>query len=126
MPRAVDPMDAQPVASDVAFAPRTDLQRLAPAPQGWRSRLGWTGFTRNVWILLLFTLGKGFQISIGAVTINLYVYSLGYKEDFVGLFAGMSALAALLMALPAGMISDRLGRKPVMLVTGLITPFTLV
>lgn len=129
MPRAVDPPDAQLVENDIVSLPGTDLQppaNLAPAAKGWRSRLGWTGFSRNVWILLLFTLGKGFQISIGAVTINLYVYSLGYKEDFVGLFAGMSALAALLMALPAGMISDRLGRKPVMLVTGLITPITLV
>lgn len=129
MPRAVDPMDTHLVESDPTFLPGTDLHpptNLAPAVKSWRSRLGWTGFTRNVWILLLFTLGKGFQLSIGAVTINLYVYSLGYKQDFVGLFAGMSALAALLMALPAGMISDRLGRKPVMLVSGLITPFTLV
>ncbi len=129
MPRAVDPIDAPLVAGDSASPSITELQtpaRLASAAQSWRSRLGWTGFSRNVWILLLFTLGKGFQISIGAVTINLYVYSLGYKEDFVGLFAGMSALAALVMALPAGMISDRLGRKPVMLVTGLITPLTLV
>ncbi|HEY7350630.1 MAG TPA: MFS transporter [Ktedonobacterales bacterium] len=89
-------------------------------------RLGWRRFGRDVWLLLIFTLGKGFQLSIGAVTINLYVYSLGYRQDFVGLFAGMSALGGLLMAVPAGMISDRLGRKPVLLFTGLITPLTLV
>ncbi len=89
-------------------------------------RLGWRRFGRNVWLLLIFTLGKGFQLSIGAVTINLYVYSLGFKQDFVGLFAGMSALGALLMSVPAGMLSDRLGRKPVLLFTGLLTPLTLV
>jgi MFS family permease len=82
--------------------------------------------SQNVWLLLLYTLGKGFQLSIGAVTINLYVYSLGYRQDFVGLFAGMSSLGALVMAIPAGMISDRLGRKQVMLITGLMTPLTLV
>ncbi len=89
-------------------------------------RLGWRRFGRNVWLLLVFTLGKGFQLSIGTVTINLYVYSLGYKQDVVGLVAGMSALGALLMSVPAGMLSDRLGRKPVLLFTGLLTPLTLV
>ncbi len=89
-------------------------------------RLGWRRFGRDVWLLLIFTLGKGFQISIGAVTINLYVYSLGYKQDFVGLFVGMSAVGGLLMAVPAGMLSDRLGRKPVLLLTGLLTPLSLV
>ncbi|HLW00743.1 MAG TPA: MFS transporter [Ktedonobacterales bacterium] len=89
-------------------------------------RLGWRRFGRDVWLLLLFTLGKGFQLSIGAVTINLYVYSLGYKQDFVGLFVGMSALGGLLMAVPAGMLSDKLGHKPVLLLTGILTPLSLV
>ena len=89
-------------------------------------RLGWRRFGRDVWLLLIFTLGKGFQISIGAVTLNLYVYSLGYKQDFVGLFVGMSAVGGLLMAVPAGILSDRLGRKPVLLLTGLLTPLSLV
>jgi MFS family permease len=89
-------------------------------------RLGWRHFSRNAWLLLTYTLGKGFQISIGAVTINLYVYSLGYRQDFVGWFAGMSALGALLMSVPAGMISDRFGKKAVLLFSGLVTPLTLV
>lgn len=89
-------------------------------------RLGWRHFGRDAWLLLAYTLGKGFQISIGAVTINLYVYSLGYRQDFVGWFAGMSALGALLMSVPAGMISDRFGKKAVLLFSGLVTPLTLV
>lgn len=89
-------------------------------------RLGWRRFGNDAWLLLIYTLGKGFQLSIGAVTINLYVYGLGYKQDFVGWFAGMSALGALLMSVPAGMISDRFGRKPVLLFSGLLTPLTLV
>src|SRR5579859_2322803 len=129
MPRTTDPTDADVVEYTAPLPPGADPRQTSltvPTSGGLIDRLGWRRFGRNVWILLLFTLGKGFQISIGAVTINLYVYSLGYKQDFVGLFAGMSALAALLMAVPAGMISDRLGRKPVLLITGLITPLTLV
>ena len=123
MPRASDPL---PIERASPMLQATDLRSAGEPASGWRSRLSWMRFNRSIWILLFFTLGKGFQLSIGAVTINLYVYSLGYKEEFVGLFAGMSALSALLMAIPAGMISDRLGRKPVMLISGLITPFTLV
>ncbi len=122
MPHATEP-------GDVDVREPAAPQTLAPGaltPGGLIDRLGWRGFGRDVWLLLIFTLGKGFQISIGAVTINLYVYSLGYKQDFVGVFAGMSALSALLMAIPAGLISDRLGRKPVLLITGLVTPLTLV
>jgi MFS family permease len=129
MPRAVDPLETHLMTSASPVLPADDQRQRAAidsGERGWRGRLRWMRFNRSIWILLFFTLGKGFQISIGAVTINLYVYSLGYKEDFVGLFAGMSAIAALLMAIPAGMISDRLGRRPVMLISGLITPFTLV
>jgi MFS family permease len=129
MSRPTEPIHPQ-VREQVALvtegAVRQQTASDAPAASGLIDRLGWRRFGRDVWLLLLFTLGKGFQISIGAVTLNLYVYSLGYKQDFVGLFVGMSALAALLMAIPAGMISDRLGRKPVLLITGLLTPLSLV
>jgi MFS family permease len=126
MSRATDPIDADAVEQEVFTAGEASPQQPAPAASGLIDRLGWRRFGHNAWLLLIYTLGKGFQISIGAVTINLYVYSLGYKQDFVGLFAGMSALGALLMSVPAGIISDKLGRKPVLLFTGLVTPLTLV
>jgi MFS family permease len=94
---------------------------------GALSRLGVYGsFNRNVYILLLFTLGKGFQLSIGALTLNLYVHSLGYDLQFVGFFAATSALGSLLAAVPVGMLADRIGRKPLLLFSGYITPLTLV
>lgn len=126
MSRATDPIDIDAVEQNRAIGGEDSSQPPASAASGLIDRLGWRRFGHNAWLLLIYTLGKGFQISIGAVTINLYVYSLGYKQDFVGLFAGMSALGALLMAVPAGIISDKLGRKPVLLFTGLLTPLTLV
>lgn len=86
----------------------------------------YTSFNRNVYLLLLFTLGKGFQLSIGALTLNLYVHSLGYDIEFVGFFAATSALGSLLAAVPVGMLADRLGRKPLLLISGFGTPLTLV
>jgi MFS family permease len=80
---------------------------------------------RNVYLLLLFTTGKGFQLSLSALTLNYYVHSLGYHPDFIGVFSAMPAIGALIGAVPTGMLSDRIGRKPVLLLTAVLTPFFL-
>ena len=55
---------------------------------------------RNVYLLLFFTLGKGFQLTIATLTVNYYAYSLGYHPDFIGLFSAMPALGALVRRKP--------------------------
>src|SRR2546426_5231358 len=80
---------------------------------------------RNVYLLLLFTTGKGFQLSLSTLTLNYYVHSLGYQPDFIGVFSAMPAIGALVGAVPVGMIADRVGRKPVLLLTALLTPLFL-
>jgi MFS family permease len=102
-------------------------------PTGWRERWrpsSWRGmlpaYNRNVYLLLLFTFGKGLQISIGQVSTNLYVYSLGYPKEFVGLVAAMPALGALVSAVPIGLIADRIGRRPLLIISGLLNPLALV
>ena len=80
---------------------------------------------RNVYLLLLFTTGKGFQLSIAALSINYYVLSLGYKPDFIGIFSAMSAVGALVGAVPIGLLADRIGRKPVLLMTAIFSPLFL-
>lgn len=80
---------------------------------------------RNVYLLLLFTLGKGFQLTIAALTLNYYVHSLGYDPSFIGLFSAMPAIGALIGAVPAGRLADHLGRKPVLLLTSVLTPLFL-
>src|SRR5579864_7063420 len=80
---------------------------------------------RNVYLLLLFTTGKGFQLSISALTLNYYVHSLGYQPDFIGVFSAMPAIGALVSAVPVGILADRMGRKPVLLLTAFLTPLFL-
>jgi MFS family permease len=80
---------------------------------------------RNVYLLLLFTTGKGFQLSISTLTLNYYVHSLGYRPDFIGVFSAMPAVGALIGAIPTGMLADRIGRKPLLLLTAILTPLFL-
>ncbi len=79
----------------------------------------------NVYLLLFFTLGKGFQLTISTLTINYYAHSLGYRPDFIGLLSAMPAIGALVSALPTGYVADRFGRKPVLVGTAILTPLFL-
>ena len=80
---------------------------------------------RNVYLLLFFTLGKGFQLTIATLNINYYAHSLGYKPDFIGLLSAMPALGSLVSSVPSGFLADRLGRKPVLIGTAILTPLCL-
>lgn len=80
---------------------------------------------RNVYILLIFTTGKGFQLSLSSLTLNYYVHSLGYLPDFIGVFNAMPAIGALISAVPVGFLADRIGRKPVLLLSAVLTPLFL-
>jgi MFS family permease len=80
---------------------------------------------RNVYLLLFFTLGKGFQLTIATLNINYYAHSLGYRPDFIGLLSAMPAMGALISAIPTGMLADRIGRKPVLIASAIFTPLFL-
>lgn len=88
-------------------------------------RLALPRYSRNVYLILLFTLGKGFQIYIGQITINLYAYSLGYPKSFIGVIAATPAIGSLLAAVPIGLLADRIGRKPLLLISGILNPMAL-
>ena len=80
---------------------------------------------RNVYLLLLFTTGKGFQLTIALLNISYYAHSLGYKPDFIGVLNAASAIGALIGAVPTGLLADRIGRRPVLLVSAVLAPLFL-
>ncbi|HSJ52286.1 MAG TPA: MFS transporter [Anaerolineae bacterium] len=82
-------------------ATRRYLQRLA-------------SFGRNARLFLLSTVITGLGYSIYMLIFNLFVDSQGYSRSFLGELQSMPNLIALLSALPAGVLVDRIGRKRAM------------
>ena len=78
-------------------------------------------FRRNARLYILNTILGGVAFGIFRLLFNFYILSLGYDEAMLGQLLTVSSLVALIGALPAGYLSDRLGRKPSLL----LSSFTL-
>ncbi len=84
----------------------------------------WKKFDTNVRYLLIASLLTQTGSGMFMVIYNLYVYSLGYTQTLIGSIVSVSSLATVLLVLPAGFISDRMGRRKVILISGLIVGLT--
>ncbi len=65
---------------------------------------------------LLSTLLYGFTFSVWGLFFNLYILSLGFNKDTLGLIQAATPIAALVLGFPLGMLSDRIGRRSSMLI----------
>jgi MFS family permease len=65
---------------------------------------------------LLSTLLYGFTFSVWGLFFNLYILSLGFNKDMLGLIQAATPIAALVLGFPLGMLSDRIGRRTSMLI----------
>lgn len=52
---------------------------------------------------------------------GLYILSLGFSETVLGTILSARMLSAAAFSIPAGMVSDRIGRRPVLIAAGLLT-----
>ncbi|MFN2304396.1 MAG: MFS transporter, partial [Anaerolineales bacterium] len=68
-------------------------------------------FNKNIKRFLTTTLLYGFTFSIWELFFNLYILSLGFSNDTLGLVRSAPPLAALIFGLPLGVLSDRIGRR---------------
>ncbi len=75
------------------------------------------GFSRNARLYLLAAFIRGVQFGVFRLIFNLYIVSLGYRQDFLGLLRALDPLVMLLASLPAGVLSDRIGRKRALLLS---------
>lgn len=82
---------------------------------------GSTGLTRYVQMVSLFSynarlymlhiIGMDMIFGTWGVLFNLYLLKVGFTAEFIGLRAMLGGIAMAVAAIPAGYLSDRLGRK---------------
>lgn len=80
-------------------------------------------FERNAWLFLLSVIIGGVSFSIYQLYFNLYVLSLGFDKDFLGLLASIPSGVVLVLGLPLGVLADRIGRRTSLLLGNLGATF---
>ncbi len=68
-------------------------------------------YRRNLWLLLVACLFAFTALGIQGLILNLYLVTLGYREDFLGLFAFANTAGIGLAALLAGSATNRFGSR---------------
>lgn len=72
--------------------------------------------SRPAKLFLLALLLDGFLFTAFGLFFNLYILADGHNREFLGLINAMPSIAALVLGIPAGMLSDRIGRKRSMVI----------
>jgi MFS family permease len=83
-------------------------------------------FQRNAWLYLFSTIISGVSLGVFGLLFNFYIKSLGYEADLIGTLLTVSSLSSLLGALPAGYLSDRLGRKNALMLASAVASLTVL
>ena len=77
--------------------------------QGYLARI--RSFSRNAKLYVVHVFGMDFIYGTWEVLFNLYLLAVGFDAAFIGLRLIIGGVAGALSALPAGVVSDRIGRK---------------
>ena len=81
--------------------------------RSWFSKAG--GFSRPARLFLVATVIDGIVFSAWGLFFNFYILERGFGREFLGLLNAMPSISALLLGIPIGALSDRIGRKRAML-----------
>src|SRR5207247_11470280 len=80
-------------------------------------------FQRNARLYLISNVLSGVTTGILLVLYNLYLFSLGYGADFIGLVLFVGTIGAGVAIFPAGICIDRFGGKAVVILSNLLIGF---
>jgi len=72
-------------------------------------------FNRDARLFLVATVINGIILSGWQLFFNIYMLQSGHSREFLGLINSLPALTGLLLGIPIGRISDRVGRKPALI-----------
>jgi len=99
------------------------LKSMLAATSGYAAKV--RRFSPNARMYLLFVFLTTLNVGIYGVIFNLYILSLGFKEDFLGLILSTSSASSGLFAIPAAIVCDRLGRKKTLLLSSVLNALSL-
>jgi MFS family permease len=68
-------------------------------------------FGTNARLYLLYSFASGFSMGILRLLFNFYVLSLGHDSALLGLLVALPPIVVTLVAIPAGMLGDRIGYR---------------
>ncbi|WP_100333291.1 MFS transporter [Bacillus alkalisoli] len=71
-------------------------------------------YNRNIRLFFITNILTQIGLGIFMIMYNFYIRELGYSEQVNGNMIAMTALASAIILIPAGIISDKIGRKKVM------------
>ena len=92
--------------------PRSLMAMTAPPRNGFRTYLAnLRRFSRNARLYLLHIVGMDVIHGTWEVIFNLYLLELGFSIAFIGVRLAVMGIARVVAAVPAGWLSDRVGRK---------------
>ncbi len=91
--------------------------------KNWFSNI--MSFNRNIKLFMLANVLIQIGMGVFGVMYNLYIRELGYSETVNGSVISITSLATALMLVPAGIISDRVGRKAILLAGTFISSIML-
>jgi MFS family permease len=69
------------------------------------------GYDRSIKLFFSITVLFGLYFAVKNLFFNFYILALGYDRTFLGIANGMTPAAALILAFPLGILTDRIGRK---------------
>lgn len=103
--------------SVVLFA-GTSTQQTTATASDFESLTGFSGyiakmrlFSRNARLFMVHVVGMDVIFGTWTVIFNLYLLALGFDIAFIGLRILLASITRAIMSIPAGFISDRVGRK---------------
>ncbi len=68
-------------------------------------------FSRNARLFIVHVIGMDTVHGTSLVLVNLYFLAVGLPIEFIGLRLLLGGIAGAAFSVPAGLISDRIGRK---------------
>ncbi|WP_416147116.1 MFS transporter [Salipaludibacillus sp. HK11] len=83
-------------------------------------------YNRNVRLFLISSMLVHIGMGIFMIIYNYYIRELGYDDQMNGSVIAMQSAATALLLLPAGILSDRIGRKKLIVVGAVFTAISLL